>query len=147
MNKKITLLVFVLFGALIFSTSCKKAIESLTPNFSCDIDGANWTTHSVIGSASDSGIIYMAMEDSTMISLTVKQLSEGDFAIDNTNNFATFTKDNSENIYLGTSGNIHISKVSNTNVDLTFHFKAFNAVGDSVEITNGVGDNLLYIKQ
>jgi hypothetical protein len=149
MNKKLTLFVFVFFGALILSStySCEKVIEELTPNFSCDIDGVNWTTHSVIGSASDSGIMYMAMEDSTMVTLTVKNLTEGDFVIDNTNNFATYTKDNSENIYLGTSGSIHINKVTESNVDLSFHFKGFNIIGDSVEITNGVGENLLYITQ
>ncbi len=149
MNKKITLFIFVFFGALLLSTtfSCGKVIEELIPDFSCDIDGVNWTTHAVIGSSSDSGIIYMAMEDSTMITLTVKNLTEGDYAIDNTSNFATYQLGSSENIYLGTSGSIHVEKVTESNVDLSFHFKGYNLVGDSVEITNGVGNNLLYIKQ
>lgn len=148
MSKKLTLFVFMLFGAFLLSTtmSCDKALEKLTPNFSCTIDGVNWTTHSVVGSATDSTILYMAMEDSIMVSVALRNLTEGTFVIDNINNFATCTQGQSENIYLGKSGSINVSEITDLKVNFTFNFKGYNFLGDSVHITNGVGENLIYIK-
>ncbi len=147
MKKLFFLLILGFAGLLVSTTSCKKAIEKLTPTFSCDVNAVNWSTHSVIGSKSDTGIVYTAYEDSIMVMLTLKELKLGSFVIDNKNNFATYTHDNSMNIYLGTSGSINVTKVSDSQVDLNFEFKGFNAVGDSVIISHGVGNNLLYLKQ
>ena len=141
---------FFISGLLIFS-SCEKAIEEIAeiiPTLSCDIDGTNWSTHSVIGSQSDTGIVFMAFEDTIMVSLVLKEVAVGTYTIDNFNNFATYSYDESFNIFVGTSGTVSVTNINeeNNRVDLSFNFKGFNLLGDSVNITNGTGDNLLSVQ-
>ena len=150
MKTKITLLVLIVFGGLLLSTSCEKAteklLEKLTPEFSADVDGTTWKTKDVFALKSDSGFSITAAEDTVMFMFFIKEFKNGKYDISNsTEAAATYTIGDSPDIHIGLSGEIEVIEAEDNgvNFDIKFHFMAVNIVGDTVYITNGEGKNII----
>jgi len=149
MKVKITLISLFLFGLMVFSQSCKKTteelIDNITPTFSAEVDGVVWKTNSVIALKTDTAFVTTATEDSTLFILSVKAFKNGKFTIDGTNAIATYSNDNSANLYIATRGEIEVLEAEDHggNFNMKFHFTAFNLNGDSVVVTNGDSKNIV----
>ncbi|MCK5856781.1 MAG: hypothetical protein KAG64_04785 [Bacteroidales bacterium] len=148
MKTKITIFAFLLFGGLLLSTSCEKAVdkllEKITPDLSTEIDGTVWKTHNVLAFDTDSGFTVTAAEDSTYFAFAINEFKNGKYPINNIN-VATYTFGESFNIFVASEGEIEVSEAEDNggNFNMKFHFKAFNIAGDSVMITNGVAKNII----
>lgn len=115
-----------------------------THNFDVDVPH-------IAATHNDDGSIYLYSQgDSTSISLTFSNPVVGKYEVnvgDSTiKDFATFQFDEALNIYLATSGEIEITDIKSTSVDVKFHFSGTNALGQTVDITNGTGENLIFMQ-
>ena len=143
MNSKLTFLTILLFGGLIFTSSCKKEDtpdEPIPTTINVKIDGTDWKTTKVVSGRAGSDFTFLATKGTETLLITIPEISVDTFLIDGTTStaarYAIDLNDPIKTFYAG-SGSIIIESIKGTQFQAIFNLNTKNAIGSKKIFTAG----------
>ncbi len=166
--KNVLKFAFGIFAATFLFYSCSKdSVTEVLGSASAKIDGAAWQA-SMVGSAAakvgDSSIVITLVKvvtssDNEKIILTAKGIATGTYELKPptisggtgtykalfTYQKSTSSQDSTNNIFVGKSGTVTISKIDGKKISGTFQFTGYSGLTTSKQFTEGKFDNITYV--
>lgn len=147
--KKISFLLLVVF----LTSSCtKELVDNFVPKMSATIDGDEWSTITPAAVIKEGSIIITGISLSgKSIVITVFGTKEGTYTF--SGNLVGFgavykesTSSTSSDGYIAFKGTVDITSLNSAKkrLDGSFSFSVSRSIGSSIEITDGVLDNIPY---